>query len=94
MADYPVVLTPAAQRQVGRLSGAALAALRGVILGLAAEPRPRGAAKLTGTRDIWRVRLRIDGRPWRIVYQLREREKVVVITRVVRRDEGTYRDVS
>jgi mRNA-degrading endonuclease RelE of RelBE toxin-antitoxin system len=93
MATSRVVLTPAAQRQLGRLSGSALAAVRGVILGLAAEPFPPGVAKLAGTRDVWRVRLRIEGRPWRIVYQLRQAERMVVVTRVVRRDQGTYRGI-
>ncbi len=66
-------------------------ALRGVILALAEEPRPPGAAKLAGPTDLWRIRVRIEGLPWRVVYQLRTRERLVVITRVVRRDEGTYR---
>jgi len=46
--------------------------------------------KLAGA-DLWRVRVRVEGRPWRIVYQLRTRERLVVITSVVRRDEGRYR---
>lgn len=84
------MLTPAAQRQIDRLRGVDLLALRGVILALADEPRPPGAVKLAGA-DLWRVRVRVEGRPWRVVYQLRTRERLVVITRVARRDEGTYR---
>ena len=60
------------------------------MLALAQDPRPPGAVKLAGA-DLWRVRVRVEGRPWRIVYQLRTRESLVVITRVVPRDEGTYR---
>jgi mRNA-degrading endonuclease RelE of RelBE toxin-antitoxin system len=60
------------------------------MLALAQDPRPPGAVKLAGA-DLWRVRVRIDGQPWRIVYQLRTREHLVVITRLARRDEGTYR---
>lgn len=91
MATYRVVLTPAAQRQLRELRGSVLLALRGVILALGTELRPRGARKLSGSPDLWRIRVRIDGQPWRVVYQLRSGEKVVLITRVVRRDEGTYR---
>lgn len=91
MPAWRVVLTPAAQRHIDRLRGVDLIALRGVILALAEEPRPPGAAKLAGATDLWRVRVRIDGQPWRIVYQLRTRERLVAITRVARRDEGTYR---
>jgi mRNA-degrading endonuclease RelE of RelBE toxin-antitoxin system len=47
--------------------------------------------KLSGTTDLWRIRLRIDGQPWRIVYQVRDAEQQVVVTRVVRLDEETYR---
>jgi mRNA interferase RelE/StbE len=94
MAHYRVRLTPAARRQLDRLSGPSLAAVRGTILGLASDPRPPGAAKLAGTRDIWRIRLRIDGQPWRIVYQVRRRDRVVIVTRVARRDEGTYRGLT
>lgn len=71
-----------------------MAALRGVILGLADDPFPAGAAKLAGVGDLWRVRLRIDGRPWRVVYQIRQTEQLVVVTRVARRDEGTYRGIA
>ena len=84
-------LTPAAQRQIDRLHGVDLIALRGVILALADEPRPSGALKLAGAEGLWRIRVRIESRPWRVVYQLRTRESLVVITRVARRDEGTYR---
>jgi mRNA interferase RelE/StbE len=91
VAAFRVVLTPAAQRQLDRLRGAPFVGLRGLILSLADDPRPAGSAKLSGRRDLWRVRVRIDGRSWRIVYQLLDHERLVVVTRVARRDEGTYR---
>lgn len=88
---YRVVLTPGAQRQLDRLSGVSLAGLRGVILGLGSHPYPAGATKLVGSRNLWRVRVRVDGRSWRVVYEVRPRDRMVIVTRVVRRDEGTYR---
>lgn len=93
MARYRVVLTPAAQCQLDRVRGAPLAALRGVILGLSDEPKPPGSVKISGRQNLWRVRLRIDGQPWRVVYQLNRGEALVIVTRVVRRDEGIYRRV-
>ncbi|MBA2556742.1 MAG: type II toxin-antitoxin system RelE/ParE family toxin [Chloroflexi bacterium] len=93
MPAWQVALTPAAGRQIDRLRGVDLMAIRGVILALADEPRPPGASKLAGTRDLWRVRVRIEGQPWRIVYQLRTREHLVLITRVAHRGEGTYRQL-
>ena len=85
-------LAPAAARQLRRLRAAEALALRGVILALGEEPHPQGSGKLAGS-DLWRVRVRIDGAPWRVVYQVREAAGVVVIPRVARRDEATYRQL-
>ena len=85
-----VLLRPAAERELDRLRGAQFVAIRGVILALSDEPRPRGAIKLSGSENLWRVRIRVDGKPWRVIYQLNDETRVVVVTRVVRRDEGTY----
>jgi mRNA-degrading endonuclease RelE of RelBE toxin-antitoxin system len=88
---FRVVLPPAAQRQLDRLRGSEFVAMRGVVLALSEEPRPPTAGKVSGTTDLWRVRVRIDGVPWRVVYQLRADERLVLVTRVARRDESTYR---
>ncbi|MGH2356782.1 MAG: type II toxin-antitoxin system RelE family toxin [Candidatus Limnocylindria bacterium] len=90
MAAWRVELTPAAARELRKASSDERVALRGVILALASDRHPLGARKLTA-RSLWRVRLRIDGAAWRVVYQVRNRDHLVVVTRVVRRDEGTYR---
>ena len=88
--SHRVVLAPGVARILERVRGSTLVGLRGTILALAHEPHPTRSRKLTGL-DLYRVRLRIDGVPWRILYQVRDRERVVLITRVARRDEGTYR---
>lgn len=90
MASWRVELTPAVARSLRRVGPAELIALRGVILALADDRRPPGARRLRGT-NLWRVRVRIEGIPWRVVYQARQREMLVVVTRVARRDEATYR---
>lgn len=41
----------------------------------------------------FRLRVRVDGRPWRVVYQLRMRQREVVMTRVVPRDTGASREM-
>lgn len=87
---YRVELTPAAARQLRRLRAVEALALRGVILALGAEPHPTGSGKLAGS-DLGRVRVRIDGVPWRVVYQVREAEALVVVARAARRGEATYR---
>jgi len=89
--EYEVVVRPAAQRQLGKLRGPLSIALHGAILALGDDPRPPGAIKLTGGLDLWRVRIHIDGRPWRIVYQIDDGASFIRVVRVVARDEGTYR---
>jgi mRNA interferase RelE/StbE len=90
MPSWRVELTPAVARSLRRNRPDQLLALRGVILALADDRRPPGARRLRGT-DLWRVRVRIDGNPWRVVYQVRQRDMLVVVTRVARRDEATFR---
>lgn len=85
-----VELTAAAARQLRRLRDAELVALRGVTLALGDDPHPTGCAKLSGS-NLWRLRVRIDGAPWRIVYQVRAAAGLVVVARAARRDEATYR---
>jgi mRNA interferase RelE/StbE len=83
---YRVELAPAAQREFRRLPPADGARLRGPILALARERLPPGVAKLSGT-DFWRL--------WvgdlRLVYLVDEAARLVVILRVARRAESTYR---
>ncbi len=90
MSPWHVELTPTAARRLRRLRAEDLLALRGVILELGDERHPPGASKLVGT-DLWRIRVRIDGVPWRVVCQMRNAERLVVVTRIARRDEATYR---
>ncbi len=85
---FRVELTPAAQRQLRRLPPGSAAALRGPILGLGFEPRPPGASKLTGT-DFWRLRVG----DLRVIYLSEEARGLVIVLRVARRSESTYRRV-
>jgi mRNA interferase RelE/StbE len=80
-----VVLAPAAQRQLRRLPPGDAARLRGPILALATDAHPPGAVKLAGS-DFWRLRLS----ELRVIYGLPDAETVVVL-RVARRAESTYR---
>jgi len=84
--DRRVELAPAAQRQLRRLPPGDAARLRGPILALAIEPRPPGVVKLGGT-DFWRIRVGA----LRIVYLIADEENLVVVLRVARRSESTYR---
>ena len=83
---YRVELAPAAQRQLRRLSHGVAARLRGPILALGIDPRPAGVAKLKGT-DFWRIRVG----DVRLIYHVDDDARLVIILRVARRSESTYR---
>ena len=85
---YRVELAPAAQRQLHRLPPGDAARLRGPILALALERRPAGVAKVTGT-DFWRLRVG----DLRVVYLVDDTDRLVVVLKVARRSESTYRRV-
>ena len=85
---WRVELAPAAQRQLRRLPPGDAARLRGPILALAIEPRPRGAAKLAGS-GFWRLRVG----DLRVIYLIDDAASLVVVLRVARRSESTYRRV-
>ncbi len=83
---YRVELAPAAQRQLRRLPPGDAARLRGPILALAIEPRQPGVEKLRGS-ELWR--LRVGGQ--RVIYFADDTARLVVILKVARRSESTYR---
>jgi len=85
---YRVDLAPAAQRQVRRLPPGVAASLRAPILALAIEPRPPGATKLVAS-DFWRLRVA----DLRVIYSIDDESDLVVVLRVARRSESTYRQV-
>ncbi len=83
---YRVELAPAAERQLRRLPPGDAARLRAPILALAAEPRPAGVTNLVGT-DFLRLRV---GQLW-VIYLVDDDASLVVVLRVARRAERTYR---
>ena len=83
---YRVEVSPAAQRQLRRLPPLDAARLRGPILGLAIEPRLPGVVKLAGS-DFSRLRVG----ELRIIYLMEDASRLVVVLKVARRSESTYR---
>ena len=57
------------------------------IQALAENPRPVGVRKLRGEERTWRIRVG----PYRVVYDIFEDRALVVILKVARRSETTYR---
>jgi mRNA interferase RelE/StbE len=88
---FRVELAPAAQRQLRRLPPGVAASLRAPILVLGLEPRPPGATKLVGS-EFWRLRVS----DVRVIYSIDDIDDdrgLVVVLRVARRSESTYRQV-
>lgn len=88
---YNIEVTPAADRDLGSLKEHIqrrdFERLRVAIRGLASEPRPRGVAKLRGAEGAYRIRVG----HYRVVYDIHDNRALVVILKVVRRSEATYR---
>jgi mRNA interferase RelE/StbE len=85
---WRVELAPAAPRQLRKLPPDATARVRGPSLALGRDPRPPGAVALAGSPS-WRLRVG----DVRIVYVTDEAARTVVVLRVARRNESTYRRV-
>lgn len=85
---WRVELAPAAQRQLRRLPPGDAARLRGPILALSIEPLPPGVAKLVAS-DLWRLRVG----DLRVVYLIDDDARLIVVLRIARRSESTYRRV-
>ena len=83
MAAYRVVLTPAADRQLAKLSRQAREMVAAAIVTLAANPRPPGAVKLAGADDLWRIRVR----DYRVVYTVVARKPVVTVVKIGNRKD-------
>jgi mRNA interferase RelE/StbE len=81
---YEVRLAPAAVRQLGKLDPPGRRRVQAAIDLLAEDPRPPGARQLVGGAGEWRVRTG----DFRIIYDIRDRELVVLVIKV-----GHRRDV-
>ncbi|MBI2303182.1 MAG: type II toxin-antitoxin system RelE/ParE family toxin [Chloroflexi bacterium] len=86
---YRVEISPAAGRELRRLLLPVRDRLEPVIMALAEEPRPQGVRKLQGGERAYRIRVG----DYRVVYEVYDNENLVVILRVGRRTESTYRRV-
>ena len=83
---YRVELAPAAQRDLRRLPRDVQARLAGPIRALANDPPPVGVRKLRGEERSWRIRVG----PYRVVYDIYDDQRLVVILLARRRGETTY----
>ena len=84
---YRVELAPAAQRDLRRLPPEVQARLATPIQALAHSPRPPGVRKVQGQQRTWRIRVG----PYRVMYDLHDNQQLIVVLKIDRRRESTYR---
>ncbi|MDE2785566.1 MAG: type II toxin-antitoxin system RelE/ParE family toxin [Chloroflexota bacterium] len=84
---YSVELSPAAQPQARRLSPQDAQRVQDALRNLTDNPRPSGSIKLTGFEAVWRIRV---GR-LRVIYEIHDSERQLIVQRIARRNEATYR---
>ena len=80
---YAILLERSAERDLRRLSAEIHERVIAAIRGLAANPRPPGCRKLTGSQNDWRIRIG----DYRVVYEIANDIRVVRVNRVRHRRE-------
>ena len=86
MASYKVLIKPSAVKELEALPERDRARIAYRIRGLSADPRPPGCEKLSN-KDKYRIR---QGK-YRILYQIRDEEVIVVVIRIAKRDDAYRR---
>jgi mRNA-degrading endonuclease RelE of RelBE toxin-antitoxin system len=82
---YEVFLEPRAEKELDKVPAVLLKRIDKVILALAKNPRPFGAKKIDQT--IHRIRIG----DWRVLFAILDDKAQVIILRIVRRNEKTYK---
>ena len=78
---YAVSLLPAAEREWRKLPHEIRPRVNRALLSLENEPRPHGAAKLSGSSDRWRIRVG----DYRIIYQIDDVAREITVLRIAHR---------
>ena len=88
---YRLEVSPAADRDLEKLKGRIrrqdFERLRVAVGSLAEEPRPQGVRKIKGEEKAYRIRVG----NYRVVYEVYDNDKLVLVLQIVRRSETTYR---
>jgi mRNA interferase RelE/StbE len=84
--EYELQLERRALRSLDRLPVEAYQRVSRAIDALALDPRPRGMLRVHGHEPLMRIRVG----DYRIIYAVFDRERLVKIVHIVRRDDQTY----
>jgi mRNA interferase RelE/StbE len=86
---YDIKFAPSARRDITRLDRIPMddfQRIRAAIFDLSNEPRPQGCLKLKGKGNDYRIRV---GK-YRVIYEIKDKELIVLVIQVSRRNEYTY----
>lgn len=83
MAKYRVEISRTAERQLRKLPRDEQAKVAKAIVALSEDPLPRGARKLTGYDDVYRIRV---GR-YRILYSAAKKKLIVIVLKIGHRKD-------
>ena len=90
---YRIEVSPAADRDIeklrGRIQRHSFERVRSAIRSLAENPRPYKVRRIEGAERAYRVRVG----DYRVVYEIYDKERLVLIIQVARRMEATYRGI-
>ncbi len=84
MDEYRVYLERAVERDLKRLSSEDFDRIISNIRALAENPRPVGCRKIVGSKNDWRIRVR----EYRIIYEVDDEKKAVMVMRVRHRRDA------
>jgi mRNA interferase RelE/StbE len=81
--SYRIDIPRAAARELAAVAEPHKGRIKAAIQALADDPRPSGCVKMTGLRDIFRIRIG----DYRVTYQVQDRVLVVIVVKVGHRRE-------
>lgn len=84
MPDYDLTFARSARKELEKLDSAIVARVLPKVEGLANNPRPRGCVKLSGTTDLWRIRVG----DYRVIYSIDDAAEVIDVVAVRHRSEA------
>jgi mRNA interferase RelE/StbE len=86
MDDYTIVFARSAREELEDLPESVAPRVLGRIEALAEEPRPRGCCKLTGSENVWRIRVG----DYRVLYAIDDPGRLIDVV-AVRHRKDAYR---
>jgi mRNA interferase RelE/StbE len=87
---WTVVIGRQAQKEMRRLPGGVRQRIDQAILALREDPRPAGCKSV---KDAPGGTYRVRAGAYRVIYTVLDAEGVIVVARVRKRDESTYREL-